>query len=92
MRSLKRVFENIKRKNPYWSDYVCFSQAVFGKCFSKKTICRHFNKLVDSDDYSRKEKKAVLEWLISISQVTKTSLRKAGFKGKRAFKQKFIKP
>lgn len=84
MRSIKRVFENIKRKNPYWSDYICFSQAVSGKCFSKKTISRYFNKLVDNNDYSRREKKAILEWLISISQVTKTSLRKAGFKGKPA--------
>jgi hypothetical protein len=72
MRSLKRVFEKIKRENPYWSDYTCFSQAIFRRGFSKKTISRYFNKLVDKGDYSRKDKKGVLEWLLSFSQGTKS--------------------
>ncbi len=50
MRSIKWIFEKIKRENPNWSDYTCFSRAVSGKVFSKKMISQHFNKLVDSGD------------------------------------------
>ncbi len=68
MRSLKRVFEKIKRENPYWSDYTCFSRAISGKDFSKKTISRYFNKLVDNRDYPKREKKEILEWLFSLGK------------------------
>ncbi len=71
MRSLKRVFEKIKRENPNWSDYTCFSKAVSGKRFSKEIISRYFNKLVDKSDYSRRDKKGILEWLFSLSQESK---------------------
>ncbi len=92
MRSLKRVFENIKRENPNWSDYTCFSYAISGKGFSKKIISRYFNKLVDKGDYSRREKKEILECLFRLSQRIKTGLRKADSEGKLAFKQEFRKP
>ncbi len=82
MRSLKRVFEKIKRENPYLSDYTCFSQAISGKDFSKKTVSRHFKKLVDNSDYPKKEKKAILEWLFSLSKRQKIGLRKANSEGK----------
>ncbi len=68
MRSLKRVFENIKRENPNWSDYTCFCHAISGRGFSKKTVSRYFNELVDKNDYSRGEKKEVLERLFWLSQ------------------------
>ncbi len=70
MRSLKRVFEKIKREHPYWSDYICFSRAISRKGFSKKTISRHFNRLVDKDDYQKGEKNEILEWLFRFSQET----------------------
>jgi hypothetical protein len=73
MRSLKRVFEKIRKDNPSWSDYVCFSRAISGKGFSKKTISCHFSKLVDADDYSRKDKKEILDWLFHLSQDQKRS-------------------
>ncbi len=63
MRSLKRVFEKLKRENPNWSDYTCFSHAISGKGFSKKIVSRYFNKLVDKGDYLKGEKKEVLERL-----------------------------
>ncbi len=81
MRSFKRVFEKIKRKNPYWSGYTCFALAISGKGFSKRTISRYFNKLVDKGDYSREEKKEVLEGLFRLSQRIKIGLRKANFEG-----------
>ncbi len=85
MRSLKRVFEKIKREHPFWSDYICFSMSISRRGFSKKIISRYFNKLVDKGDYSGQEKKDVLNWLFLLSQRTKTGLRKANFRGKLAF-------
>ncbi len=70
MRSLKRVFEKMKRENPNWSDYICFSYAILGKTFSKRIVSRYFNKLVDKGDYLKEEKKEVLERLFWLSQRT----------------------
>ncbi len=92
MKSLKRVFEKLKRRNPYWSGYTCFALAISGKGFSKKTISHHFNKLVDKSDYSGQEKKEVLEGLFRLSQRIKIGLRKADSEGKLAFKREFRRP
>ncbi len=71
MKSIKRVFEKIKIEHPYWSDYTCFSKTISGKRFSRETISRYFNKLVEKDDYSKRDKKDTLEWLFSLSQGSK---------------------
>lgn len=81
MRSLKRVFEKLKRENPNWSDYICFSHTISGKGFSKKVVSGYFNKLVDKDDYSRGERKEVLERLFWLSQRTEKRLEEGRFQG-----------
>ncbi len=81
MRSLKRTFEKIKREHPYWSDYICFSHAVFGKGFSKKTISRNFNQLVDRDDYPKGKKNEILKWLFRFSRWTKKQPEEDRFRG-----------
>ena len=63
MKSIERRFNNITQGNPYWSSYVCFAEAVRGQNFSRQILHRWFNKLVDKNDYSRKEKKAILKHL-----------------------------
>jgi len=68
MRSLERVFLKIKRGNPYWPDYICFAEAVDGRKFSKRTISYHFNRLVDKNDYSRRDKKDIIEHLVKLSK------------------------
>jgi hypothetical protein len=35
---IKEVFNRIRSENPYWSDYICFAEAVRGRKFSRKTI------------------------------------------------------
>ncbi len=87
MKSLKRIFEKIKRKNPNLSDFTCFSLAISGKDFSKKTISRYFNRLVDNSDYPKREKKEILEWLFSLSKGQKTGLRKANSEGELAIRE-----
>ncbi len=81
MRSLKRVFDKIKGEHPYWSDYICFSHAISRKGFSKKTISRHFNRLVDKDNYQKGEKNEILEWLFRFSQETKKQAEESRFQG-----------
>jgi hypothetical protein len=68
MRSVKRVFNRIRSENPYWSDYICFAEAVRGRKFSRKTIIRNFNSLVDKEDYARSEKKEVIDFLVELSK------------------------
>ena len=59
MKSIERNYNNVRRHNPYWSTHTCFAVAVRGGKFSRGTISRWFNKLVDKDDYAPKEKKLV---------------------------------
>jgi hypothetical protein len=68
MRSLRRIFSRIRSENPYWSDYICFAEAVRGRKFSRKTIVRNFNSLVDKEEYARSEKKEIIDFLVEFSK------------------------
>jgi predicted RNA-binding protein YlxR (DUF448 family) len=74
MRSFKRVFNKIKNKNPDWSNYICFAETIRRRKFSKQTIVRYFNRLVDTDDYQNKDKKSLLQQLLKLSQEEKKQL------------------
>jgi hypothetical protein len=69
MKSVKKVFNRIRNENPYWSDYICFAEAVRGRRFSRKTIIRNFNSLVDKEDYARNEKKEIIDFLMELSKL-----------------------
>jgi hypothetical protein len=68
MRLLKRIFDKVRERNPLWSDYICFAEAVRGRNFSKKTIFRHFNSLVNKGNYAKSEKKEILRFLAELSK------------------------
>jgi len=68
MRSVRRVFKRIKAENPYWSSLLCFAEAVRGRNFSRRTILRNFNSLVDKEDYARDEKKEIIEFLTELTK------------------------
>jgi hypothetical protein len=68
MRSLRRIFSKIRSENPYWSDYTCFAEAVRGRRFSKRTIIRNFNSLVNKEDYAKSEKRKIIEHLAKLSK------------------------
>jgi hypothetical protein len=67
MRSIKRKFDNITEKNPYWSSYLCFAETVKDKNFSYRIIKKYFNQLVDKEDYSIKEKREIINYLYQLS-------------------------
>ena len=67
MKSLERRFENISKLNQKWSSYICFAEAVKGQNFSRLTIRKYFNKLVEKDDYAKSDKKVLIDYLVSCS-------------------------
>ena len=68
MKSLERRFNNISQLNPYWSSYICFTEAVKDQNFSKRTITNYFNKLVEKNDYDRRDKKELIKNILSLSK------------------------
>ena len=59
-------FQDTTRENPYWSSWICFCETIGkSKNISRKTIRKHFEKLIEKDDYSKKEKLQLLNYLSS---------------------------
>ncbi len=73
MKSIERRFKNITEKNPLWSTYICFAEAVKEQNFSRDAIHRWFQKLVSKDDYTRSEKKAILAHLEILTKPVRTT-------------------
>ncbi len=65
MRSIQRRFNSLKHKN--LTSFVMFSNAIKGQRFSKGMISRWFNKLVDKDDYEKRDKKTLIKHLELLS-------------------------
>lgn len=76
MKSLQRRFNKLKSRNPYWSSYLCLAMAIRGRGFTKKTISRWFQKLVEKDDYSQGDKKSILKHLELFSNPAEESPNK----------------
>ena len=81
MRSLERVFNKIKQENPLWSDYICFVTTVKAREFSRQTIAQYFNRLVDKDEYVKKDKKTLLKQLSELSQGDRKKAEDNQFQG-----------
>lgn len=67
MKSIQRRFNKASKEYPCLSSYMCFTEAIKGQKFSKKIISFWFNKLVEKDDCSKKDKKELLKHLYLIS-------------------------
>jgi hypothetical protein len=76
MKSIERRFNNIVEKCPYWSSYICFAEAIKRQGFSRQTIHRWFNKLVDKNDYVKNEKKAILAHLDVLTKHAEDDLKR----------------
>ena len=81
MRSLERVFNKTKQENPLWSDYICFAETVKERIFSRQTISQYFNRLVDKDEYIKKDKKTLLKQLSELTQGDKKAPEDNQFQG-----------
>ena len=67
MKSIERRFNNIIKNNPCWSLYICFSEAIKEQKFSKRIIYNWFTKLVNENDYDKKDKRIILHHLTDLS-------------------------
>jgi hypothetical protein len=87
MKSIEKRFQREQQRSPSHSSYIHFAEAVKGQRFSRPVIARGFKKLVDYDDYAVSERKAIIDFLVLLSNPPE----EAGFQGKNrpeAFKSK----
>lgn len=75
MKSVNKRFEKISKKNPYWSTYVCFSEAIKNQKFCKKNLYFWFSKLVSKNDYALSDKRAILRHLCDLSKEPVESIK-----------------
>ena len=68
MKSIEKRFNKIKIRNPYYSSIICFNLAVEKQDFCEQIIARWFNKLVEKDDYSSKDKKDIFAFLYALTK------------------------
>ena len=68
MKSIERKFKKLSNKNPYWSSLICFTEVIYGIGFSRQSIHNWFNKLVNKNDYTKEDKKAILSFLESVGK------------------------
>lgn len=70
MRNIQARFKKLKDRNNIFSDYINFALAIKYQKFSKTAIAKNFNKLVDKNDYAKSDKKAIIEHLIYLTNLT----------------------
>lgn len=56
------------RKNIFLSSYICFALAISQQGFGAQAISRWFNKLVQKDDYDKRDKKSLLAHLMCLTK------------------------
>ena len=81
MKSIERRFKELQKNEGGWSSYVCFFEAIYEQGFSRSIIRRWFNKLVDLDDYAKREKSDIIDFLYKKS-IPKKGLRTTRIRGK----------
>ena len=69
MRSIKRSFENIAAKHPYWSTWVSFTQAVVHKKYAPSMITKWFKKLIDKEEFPDSERKSMITHLVNLTNM-----------------------
>lgn len=71
MKSVERNYNKTVEKNPRHSTYICFTMATAGKNFTRRTLLKHFNNLVDPEDYEKSEKRNLIDQIHRRSQEVK---------------------
>jgi len=68
MRSIEKRFKYREERNPGWSSWTCFADAIIGQNFNRKILREHFNNLVDKNDYEKKDKMQLLKYLYLLTE------------------------
>ena len=69
MKSLERRFLDICERNPGRSSVVNLNCAVKGQKFTKETLSKWFTKLVDPNEYEKKDRPALLGQLWELTNL-----------------------
>ena len=72
MKSIERRFNNFQEKRPGCSSLINFNGAVKGQGFSRKRLGHYFVKLVDKDDYSKKDRRGLIDYAFALSCVKRS--------------------
>lgn len=67
MRSIERNFNENRRKNPNWGDYICLAEAVKYKKYCRRKIYLYFRTLVSRDEYVSNETNRLVRYLWNLS-------------------------
>lgn len=71
MRSVEARF-NQRHKDPA-STYLAFARAVRGQGFSRNTVARNFVQLVEADEYEKKDKNKIIDFLVQLSSGSRST-------------------
>jgi len=68
--SLEGRFNELKSLDNGWSTFVCFAQAIAEKEYTRPTIVKFFDLLVDKSDYRLAERQQILGYLFDVYDST----------------------
>ena len=72
MRPIETRLAEIAKKHPHWSSWDCFVHIINKKGLGRQTITKLFDKLVDTNDYTRNERRELIDYLLKL-QIKKTA-------------------
>lgn len=64
---MREKFKELQQKNPELSTAMVFTKLIRGRKMAKGEILKWFNRLVEKEDYSGREKREVLSWMFNFS-------------------------
>ena len=68
-------FQQIQDAYPYSSSFVCFEKLIRANIFTENEVKYWFNKLVEKDDYSARQKDSLLK---ALNQIKKNKIESVG--------------
>lgn len=75
MRSIERRFRRAEKRFPNSSSFICFGRAVMGQKFSPRLIAQYMKKLVESDDYSPKDRLKLQRHFVSLTEMPEENIK-----------------
>lgn len=65
--NIKETFKKIEKKNPHASSFIVFAKTIRSKKLTEKTVRNFFWKLVDREDYTKKDAKYLIPFLMNLT-------------------------
>ncbi len=82
MRSVERRFAEFQKASKGHSSFVVFGRTIKGQGFTKVSLGKWFNRLVDKGDFCLSDKRRILKHIWALNMTVDT--QKQGSKGSRS--------